>query len=161
MKPYIQWMAYALAGAFLGGLMGWGMGIAIRSLNLDYVPDVSYYFDKGCREGLAAGTLLAFCALAGKQKASSASSGLLWGLAALAAIVSFALLGGSAAYLLTRLHLLQLSKEVAGQIGNPNRLFFCSGLEWGAVMGSLIFPIIAGVCLWRGRGRCQVPGARC
>ena len=161
MKRYLQWMACTLSSALLGGLTGWAMGTAIRSLNLDYVSDVSYYLNKGWREGLAVGTFLAICALAGKKKASSASSVLLWGLAALGGIVSFALLGGSAAYVLSRLHLLQLSKEVAGQIGNPNRLFFCSGLEWGAVIGAVIFPVMAGVCLWRGRRRCQVPGVGC
>ncbi|MDD5544852.1 MAG: hypothetical protein PHX83_16925 [Acidobacteriia bacterium] len=151
MKGLPGWLALVVIAIFLGALTGWGVGLTARWVNLDYIPDLMYYVDKGWRLGLVVGAFLALCALAGNKESAGikdVSAGIM---GAWLGILLLAILSGAAGYLLSRFHFLELPLEVRGQVGNPNRIFFNSGLTWGAVAGTVISPFIVGISVWRKR----------
>lgn len=151
MRPYIHWALYLAGGIALGCLTGWMLGLLIQRLMLDYASPVAPFVAKGWRTGLVAGSLVALGALSGRRTRASLLAGMLHLALALAGAVLASGLAGAAAYLLSAARVLQLPDAALEQVGNPNRVFACSGLSWGAAVGALLFASAASLLLRRAR----------
>lgn len=139
------WLGIVAALAAAGALVGAGVGQLLYHLSTDYVYRIGEYVDRGARAGLLAGTAAAAAAVVGSQGLPAVRPLVKCLVLCVLAVPAAGLLAGTGGYLLSRTGVLETAVALEWQVGNPNRVACCLGIEYGVTIGYWI--ALAAACL--------------
>lgn len=169
MHPITLWLGITATVTIGTVVLGGGLALIIRAIGLEYLvvvrnlqyealflnwaTAVTYGAARGARLGLVMATLMAGSAVVGRQRVPRYRETLAPSLASLVCIVLGAALGGTLAYVLSRLGAVALPPTIGRQVAHVYRVCCSYGLEYGAALGGLLGTVAIAGYVFRRRAR--------